>query len=120
MGTLGKIFKARKQIMEGAFNLMKKDEFVETTAEYRMSICKTCKYFDGKCAVPGTGPCCGACGCSLAVKTRSLSTVCGAIEKGEEPKWLPVLSQEQDDELRNKEYEHLQNQQDAGTDSTTD
>lgn len=112
MGTLGKIWKARKQILEGAFNLVKKDEFVETVAEYRMNICKGCKYYDGDCAVPGTGPCCGACGCSLKVKTRSLATICGKIEKKEEPLWFPVLSSQQEDELEAKELEYLNKSQD--------
>ena len=111
MGTLGKIWKARKQILEGAFNLVHKNEFVETVSEYRMNICKTCKYYDGDCAVPGTGPCCGACGCSLKVKTRSLSTICGKIEKKEDPLWLPVLSSTQEQELEAKEYEALQRTQ---------
>lgn len=112
MGTLGKIWKARKQIQEGAFNLIKKDEFVETVAEYRMNICKGCEHFDGKCAVPGTGPCCGACGCSLKVKVRSLSTVCGLIELKEDPKWFPALSSKDEEKLEAQEFEYLQNQQD--------
>ncbi len=102
MGTLGKIWKARKEILEGVVNSVKKDEFVETVAEYRMKICNTCEYKGDDCAVPGTGPCCGACGCSLAFKTRSLSSVCGAMEKGEDPKWLPVLSQKDEDDLNSK------------------
>jgi len=108
MGTLGRIFKARKQILEGAFNLIHKNEFVEVTQEYRINICKSCEYYNGKCAVPGTGPCCGACGCSLAVKTRSLSTVCGIVEKGKEPKWLPVLTAKQEAELDAKEIKSLE------------
>ena len=107
MGTLGKIWKARKEILEGAFNSVKKNEFVEVTAEYRLNICKACDYYDGECAVPGTGPCCGACGCSLGVKIRSLSTVCGAIQKGEDPKWLPVLRQKDEDKLNVAEVDAL-------------
>jgi hypothetical protein len=112
MTTLGKIWKARKQILEGAFNLVVKDEFVENVAEFRMNICKGCKYYDGNCAVPGTGPCCGACGCSLKVKVRSLSTVCGKLEKNENPLWLPVISSKEEQELEAKEYEYLNAQND--------
>ena len=99
MGTLGKIFKARKQILEGVVNTVLRDEFVETVAEYRNSICNTCEYKGNDCSVPGTGPCCGACGCSLKIKVRSLTSACGAIEKGEDPKWLPVVNRETEERL---------------------
>lgn len=119
MDIITKIWGARKQILEGAFNLAVKDEFVETVSKQRMDICRTCKYFDGECGVPGTGPCCGACGCSLAVKTRSMSTLCGAIEKNEEPKWLPILSRKQEEEMLANETkaleEKLKNQKEDGT-----
>lgn len=94
MGTLSKIFNARKQILAGVINLAIRDEFVETVHEYRMAICKKCKYHGGKCSVKGTGPCCGACGCSLAVKTRSLDTVCGLSEINKTPLWYPVVGKE--------------------------
>ena len=112
MSTLGKIWNARKQILEGAYNRVVKDDFVESVAEFRMNICKDCKYYGGKCTVTGTGPCCGACGCSLKTKVRSLSSACGAISKGEDPKWLPVLSQKQKAELDAKELDALNKKQD--------
>lgn len=99
MGNLSKIWKARKQILEGVANTVIKNEFVEEVSKYRMEICNKCEYKGNDCTVPGTGPCCGACGCSLEFKTRSLSSACGAMEKGEDPKWLPVLSQKDEDEL---------------------
>lgn len=114
MGTLGQIWKARKEIKEGVFNTLKKDKFVEMTAEYRMNICKKCSFYDGDCTVAGTGPCCGACGCSLKFKTRSLSTVCGAVQLGEDPKWLPVLSQAEEDELNVKELDELNERNNTG------
>lgn len=106
--SLAKIWKSRKQILEGAFNLARKDEFVEAVSAYRMNICNTCTHLSEseKCAIPGTGPCCGACGCSLAVKTRSLSTACGAIEIGEDPKWLPIMSEKQEDQFQDQIKEH--------------
>ena len=105
--------------MEGAFNLVKKNEFVETVAEYRMNLCKGCEYYNGDCAVPGTGPCCGACGCSLKVKTRSLATVCGKIEKKEDPLWFPVLSSKDEEKLEAQEYEHL-NQKNGSNGGSTE
>lgn len=112
MGTLGQIWQARKQILEGVYNTVVKDEFVETVAEFRMNICNSCEYKGDKCTVPGTGPCCGACGCSLKAKVRSLSSACGAIQNGEEPKWLPVLSQKQETELEAKELDELNKKSD--------
>ena len=119
MTTLGKIWKARKLITEGVVNNIVRDDFVETVSEYRMNICKGCKYYDGKCSVAGSGPCCGACGCSLKFKTRSLASACGAIEKGEDPLWLPVLSQK-DETKFHAEYHNELNEKNAGTDTTTD
>ena len=40
--------------------------------------------------MPGTQPCCGECGCSLALKTRSLSSECA------EGHWTSVLTDEED------------------------
>ena len=85
--------------MEGLKNKIFKDEHVEEIFEERLAICKTCPLIDlaGKhCAVPGTAPCCGACGCSLDLKLRSLSSGCGDEEN---PKWNPILSEDEEDKL---------------------
>jgi len=68
-------------------------EAIEAIAENRLSICKGCDLFDrvgDSCVMTGTQPCCGECGCSLALKTRSLSSGCG------EGHWAPVLTDEED------------------------
>lgn len=103
--SLAKIWANRKKILEGFTNLAFKNEFVEDVSKYRMEICMKCPHMSEKekCAIPGTGPCCGACGCSLAAKTRSLSSACGAIEIGEDPKWLPVMSIKQEEEFERNE-----------------
>ena len=101
MGTLSKIYHARKKILEGVKNIAIRDEFVEIVHEHRINICKGCAKYDGKCAIPGTGPCCGACGCSLAIKTRSLDSACGMIEIGKDPLWLPVVNKHLAEELEN-------------------
>jgi hypothetical protein len=49
--------------------------------------------------MPGTQPCCGICGCSLAFLQRSLSSSCEA------GKWKAVLTEEEDDLLN----DHLNN-----------
>ena len=94
MGNLIKIWKNRNQIAEGIKNNIFKSEHVEDIAFYRNEICRSCEFIDvkgTKCAVPGTQPCCSECGCSLRLKTRSLSSNC--------PKgfWEAELTQEEED-----------------------
>ena len=99
MSTLNDIWKFRKQISEGIINTVFKNEIVEKVADERMQICKKCEHYDGKCSVPGTGPCCGACGCSLSFKTRSLSSICGKFNIQQEPLWLPVITAKEQEKL---------------------
>ena len=93
-----KILKNSKKILEGLKNTIIKTYRVEKIARKRLAICNDCIYgmYDGQCEVPGTGPCCGACGCSLKLKVRSLSSECGAVEIGKEPLWKAVISEEED------------------------
>ncbi len=94
-------FKNTPQIVEGIKNNIFKQEHVEAEAALRWAICKKCVYLDklgDSCAVPGTQPCCSDCGCSLAFKTRSLSSEC---PKG---KW-PALMTEEEEELLNEQIE---------------
>jgi len=93
---LNKIWKNRKQIYEGIKNSVMRDSFVEEIAEKRMLLCKECSEIDlkgSKCEVPGTQPCCGNCGCSLAFKTRALSSECPIGE------WSALMSEDQEDKL---------------------
>jgi len=79
MENLIKIWKSRNQIAEGVKNNIFKTKHVEDIAFFRNEICRVCEFIDttgAKCAVPGTQPCCGECGCSLKLKTRSLSSDC--------------------------------------------
>ena len=98
-----KIWKHKGQILEGITNSIFKKEDVEAVAEYRIFVCKNCKLYDESgdgCMVPGTSPCCneklGGCGCSLSLKTRSLSSDCPL------KKWKAELSQEEEDLLNQK------------------
>jgi RNA polymerase-binding transcription factor DksA len=96
-----KIFEAwknRKQIMEGLKNSLIRKSYIEAIASDRYKICKECDKKDdtGKeCAVPGTQPCCSLCGCTLSLKTRSLSSECPA------GKWKALITEEDEDELEN-------------------
>lgn len=101
MNNLIKIWKNKGKILEGITNKVFKKEHVEVIANERMEICKKCPNIDlsGKsCTVPGTQPCCSVCGCSLSLKTRSLSSSC------DNNFWTAVLSDEEADAL-NKQIE---------------
>jgi len=67
-----------------------------------MEICNECDQLDleGKdCAMYGTQPCCSNCGCSLAFKTRSLSSECPL------GKWYALEEDEDDDDEINEDHE---------------
>ena len=96
MGKITKLWKNRAQIMEGIKNSIIRDEFVEAVSEERYSICNTCPDKDttgSTCVVRGSKPCCKLCGCSLAFKTRSLSSDCPA------DKWVALISEDDSDKL---------------------
>lgn len=95
-GKIKDFWTNRKLILEGITNAIIRDEFVEDVARVRMETCDSCEHKDVKgkeCAVPGTKPCCALCGCSLAFKTRSLSSGCPA------DKWFALIEEEDEDEL---------------------
>jgi hypothetical protein len=97
--TLIQIWKNKGKIAEGVANSVFKKAHVEEIADERMKICMGCPFIDHKgtkCAIPGTQPCCGACGCSLHLKQRSLSSFC------DEGKWGAVLTHEEEDMLKKK------------------
>jgi hypothetical protein len=97
-GNFKDLWKNRKQILEGITNSIIRDEFVEHVSSDRMIICDVCpnKDVEGKeCLVHGTQPCCSLCGCSLAFKTRSLSSECP------DGKWKALMTEEDEDKLDN-------------------
>lgn len=99
----GTLWENRKKILEGIKNRVFKKEAVEAIAEERNEICKKCDFYDPEghnCYIPGTQPCCGECGCSLALKTRSLASGCGMGY------WNAVLTDEEDCDLEALNPEH--------------
>jgi hypothetical protein len=106
MKSVIKIWKAKGQILEGIKNNIFKVDHIEEIAAERMAFCEGCILFDGKCAMPGTGPCCGDCGCSLKLKVRSLSSECPLAE----PKWKAVLTFEEEYMLQAKLREDVSEQ----------
>ena len=93
MLNLKKIWTNRKQIYEGIKNATVRDAFVEDVAEKRLAICNECSSKGDECEVPGTGPCCNECGCSLAFKTRALSADCPLGE------WKALMTEDEEDKL---------------------
>lgn len=76
---LQQIWKSRFLILDGLKNYVSRTTEVERLAKARMEICRECPLIDLKgdsCFAPGTQPCCGSCGCSLKLKTRSLDSEC--------------------------------------------
>jgi len=90
------IWDNKSQIMEGIKNAVIRDEFVEDVAKLRHNICDDCDLKGKKCAVKGTSPCCNECGCSLALKTRSLSSSCPHPNGA---KWFAITTEEEEDKL---------------------
>lgn len=109
MRDIIRIWKERNKILEGIRNNVFKKADVEHIAAERMSICDTCPSLDTEgtsCIVPGTGPCCSLCGCSLALKTRALSASCDAH------KWEAVLTVQEQEAMDR----HLGNQDNSISD----
>ena len=93
------IWKNRKLIWQGLWYTLRRKEEIEAIAFERMSICETCPLLDRegtKCMVPGTAPCCSACGCKLSFKTRSLSSECADPDG---PRWKAHITPEEEDKL---------------------
>lgn len=88
-----KIWKNKGAILEGINNRIFKKEHVEEIAKERMDKCDTCEFKGDQCLIPGTGPCCNLCGCSLSLKIRSLSSFC------DNGVWDAVLTQKEEDLL---------------------
>lgn len=96
--------KNRNKIWEGLRNKIFKQEHIELVSKERLEICRTntCGYHDPKgesdAAVHKGHESCGACGCRLDLKTRSLSSDCGLKDLGKEPLWIALVSK-QDEEM---------------------
>lgn len=89
-------WKNKEAILEGLKNNVFKKKHIEEVYNHRKSICDSCDAIDlsGKhCAIPGTSPCCGECGCSLSIKLRSLSAECDL------KRWRAEVSEEEEDAI---------------------
>ena len=85
--NLKTIWKNKALIWEGFKNKIFKKDPIEVIYNKRKKICDACSFKDSSgvsCMVPGTHPCCSACGCSLSMKLRSLDSECAHPDG---PKW---------------------------------
>lgn len=92
MKNVIEIWKHKGEILEGIKNNVFKQEHVESIATERYTVCQKCDRLDlegSECLVPGTGPCCGECGCSMKLKLRSLGADCPL------GKWDAILTHEE-------------------------
>jgi hypothetical protein len=99
VNKIKKIWKNKWLIFEGMFNYYFTRKKIKRVAMWRMEICESCPLIDikgSKCEVPGTQPCCGDCGCSLAYKTHSMSSECP------HGRWFAIMSEEDEDLLNEK------------------
>ena len=107
--SLKTIWNQRMKILEGVKNSIFKKDHIEFIALERMKICEACPLIDkegSKCMLPGTQPCCGACGCKLSLKTRSMSSECSHPDG---PKWEAMITEEEEEKL----YEDINYDPDA-------
>ena len=112
---LQKAWENKGQISEGFYNAyLSQNKEIREEALRRLKICRTnqCGYYnpEGKnegdmiAVFPGAESC-GACGCKLYEACHSLSKTCSLIDKGQEPLWSAILTQEQEDELNRQAAE---------------
>lgn len=107
--SLKTIWNQRMKILEGVKNSIFKKDHIEFIALERMKICEACPLIDkegSKCMLPGSQPCCSACGCKLSLKTRSMSSECSHPDG---PKWESMITEEEEEKL----YEDINYDPDA-------
>lgn len=83
--------------MKGLWNKLFKSRAVEKIAKGRLEICQSnrCGYYDPKGQYEksvgnGGKESCGACGCLLQIKIRSLDSECGLSEIEQMPLWNKI------------------------------
>jgi len=108
-GLLKKLWKDKKQILEGISNSLFIREEVEKVAIYREERCQDCEFYDSSGSSPKVvlkgKPACSICGCNIKFLTHSLSSKCSRHEIGLEPLWIEELTEEEEKTLPN---DHIQ------------
>lgn len=87
------VWKNKKKILEGIKNKIFTNDTIEEISKERLSFCNSpCEHLDKEgtsCVVKLTAPCCGLCGCSLELASRSLNYTCKA------GKWPTYISDDE-------------------------
>lgn len=105
---LKKIWKNRRKIFEGIWASLFPNAFIKLVSKYRFDICKmnACGYYDklgvSEAVIVKGKPSCAQCGCSLAIKTKSLSSQCALSNIGRVPLWSAIMSGEDEDTFKKK------------------
>lgn len=105
-------WKNRSQIIDGLYHtFISCSPELEQEAQRRLSICKenTCGYWDesgqsDKLVIKGKSGC-TACGCEGNYKVHCFSCDCSLKQLGLPPLWEAVITEEQDKEIKQKQYE---------------
>ena len=82
-------------------------DIIQETSDDRMNVCNACPHHSKNHKGVRPDAHCTYCGCTLSAKTKCLSCKC-PIDK-----WLPVLTEEQEQEIKSDGGE----QQEEGSDS---
>lgn len=86
-----KIWKNRKLILNGILNRLFPTPTTKEIAEYRLDLCRGCKYYDPKgeseAAILKGEPACSICGCNIFLLTASMDAICSREDIGETPLW---------------------------------
>lgn len=95
------------QIAEGFFNAyMSLNRDIQEQVKVRKEICESnvCGHYDaegkGDNVILSGKPACDICGCNIPAKPACLSCTCSLIDIGETPLWSAVMTQEQEDDIR--------------------
>lgn len=109
MIRLKKIWKNRNKILTGIFYSLFPNEYVESIAKKRSTVCRknVCGFYDSLGIMEATilkgKSACGGCGCNERIKTRSLSSWCYLKDIGLTPLWEAEMT-EHEEELFKKKY----------------
>lgn len=107
---LQKIWDNKEQIAEGWYNrYISHNPEIKEEAQKRIEICKKCEYNDetgqAEIIVLKGQAGCMLCGCNRSALCHAMSKQCSADLIGLKPRWTAILTEDQEKEINQKEYE---------------
>ena len=107
-----KVWENRVQIADGLYHTwISCTEEQEQEAQRRLEICKQdkCGYYDAtgthQSLVMKGKPGCTACGCTIDYKVHCFSCDCSLKQKDLTPLWEAIITEEQDNKIREEAYQ---------------